>query len=463
MMYKATEKGQALVIIALAAVGLFAFAALAIDGSRVYSERRHAQNAADASAYAAALAKIRDPNLSTQDASAIAAGLARAASNGYENDSNSTVEVHFCDEAGLNPPCEGLPSGAEPSEYIQVKIITTIDTTFARVIGRPTLTNMVTAITHAQLGVDAPPFDGAALVALAPTGSATVSGQGNVNLDINNSGVYDNSSSNCAMSVGGNGTYEVDTAYSVAGTYCESGNINLNGPVELASQVPYPPTIDIPTPSITCSGNGSLSGSTYNPGIYNGLTISGGNITFAPGNYCFNGNVTINGNTNIIANDVNFWISGGDFEINGNSTFTCNNMLAYMSGGSGGMHFNGNGSNHCTNVTFFAETGSVSWNGNVGNTFTAPTSGPYAHVLIYMPYGNNSPLTINGNSGNQLTGSIIAVSSNVTINGNSGTTGLHSAIISYTVTLSGNSNTTINYEPDEQYSQVDPTFIQLTK
>jgi len=463
MMYKSTEKGQALIIIALAAVGLFAFAALAIDGSRVYSERRHAQNAADASAYAAALAKIRDPNLSTQDASAIAAGLARAASNGYENDSNSTVEVHFCDEAGLNPNCEGLPSGADPSEYIQVKIITTIDTTFARVIGRPTLTNMVTAITHAQPGGDAPLFDGAALVALAPSGSATVSGQGNVNLDIINSGIYDNSSSDCAMSLGGNGQYNVDTAYSVVGTYCQNGNINLDGPLQAASPVPYPPEINIPTPSITCSANGSLSGTTYNPGNYNGLTISGGNITFAPGNYCFNGNVTINGNTNITANDVNFRISGGDFQINANSTFTCNNVLIYMTGGSGGMHFNGNGNNYCTNITFFAESGSVSWNGTVGNSFSAPTSGDYAHVLIYMPYGNNSPLTINGNSGNELTGSIIAVSSNVTINGNSGTTGLHSAIIGYTVSLAGNSNTTINYVPDEQYSQLDPTLIQLTK
>ena len=43
------ERGQALVIIALAAVVLFGFAALSIDGSRVFSDRRHAQNAADTS------------------------------------------------------------------------------------------------------------------------------------------------------------------------------------------------------------------------------------------------------------------------------------------------------------------------------------------------------------------------------------------------------------------------------
>jgi hypothetical protein len=51
------ERGQALILIALAAIGLVAVTALAIDGSAKYSDRRHAQNAADASSLAAALEK----------------------------------------------------------------------------------------------------------------------------------------------------------------------------------------------------------------------------------------------------------------------------------------------------------------------------------------------------------------------------------------------------------------------
>ena len=83
MYNKNSEKGQALVIIALSAVGLFAFTALAIDGSRVFSDRRHAQNAADTAALAAALAKIRTPNYppnapNAPDLAAIAAGEDRA-------------------------------------------------------------------------------------------------------------------------------------------------------------------------------------------------------------------------------------------------------------------------------------------------------------------------------------------------------------------------------------------------
>ena len=57
MAFKTTEKGQALIVIALAAVMLFAFASLAIDGSMAFSDKRHAQNAADTSVLAAALAK----------------------------------------------------------------------------------------------------------------------------------------------------------------------------------------------------------------------------------------------------------------------------------------------------------------------------------------------------------------------------------------------------------------------
>jgi len=105
----------------------------------------------------------------------------------------------------------------------------------------------------------------------------------------------------------------------------------------------------------------------------------------------------------------------------------------------------------------------VLWNGNVTNTFSAPTNGPFAGLLLYMPYGNTSPLTINGNSNNNITGTIMAVSAPITINGNSGTNGYHSQIIGYTITLNGNSNTTINYGDAENYDTLVPPSIELTK
>jgi uncharacterized membrane protein len=51
---KITERGQALILLVFAVVGLLGFTALAIDGGMIYSDRRIAQNAADAAAVAGA-------------------------------------------------------------------------------------------------------------------------------------------------------------------------------------------------------------------------------------------------------------------------------------------------------------------------------------------------------------------------------------------------------------------------
>jgi Flp pilus assembly protein TadG len=464
------EQGQALILIALAVVGLFGFSALAIDGSRVFSDRRHAQNAADTAALAAALAKIRGENYAQ-------AALDRAASNGYVTDADSSVDVHLCSEVAslnLTPACEGLPGGADPTQYIQVRIVSTIPTTFARIIGRTQVTSVLTAVARASGAGPSPLFNGAALAALKPDGDNTLGGNGVVDLHVNNSGVFNNSSSNCGTTINGaSGSYTVSTSFQfVSGTYCSGAGGGQLTPVQSASQIPYPPTITIPIPHITCSGNGSITPSknvfnedvnTFSPGNYGNVSISStGHVYFQPGNYCFNGGVKIGGVVEVIANSVQFLITSGEFEIAGNSTFKCNDMLVHINGGSG-MRFNGNGGNFCNSVTFVASTGDVSWLGTVTNRFKAPTGGDYKNVLLYMPYGNNSALKLTGNSSNQFTGSIIAVSSPITIEGVSGTTGLHSAIIGYTVTLSGHSNTTINYDPGEQYAQIDPSAVQLAK
>jgi hypothetical protein len=61
------ERGQVVVIFALAITGLLAAAGLAFDIGRFYSERRFLQNAADSAALAAANAIIRGDNTSTAD------------------------------------------------------------------------------------------------------------------------------------------------------------------------------------------------------------------------------------------------------------------------------------------------------------------------------------------------------------------------------------------------------------
>jgi Flp pilus assembly protein TadG len=464
---KLQEKGQALILIAFGAIVLFGFTGLAIDGSRVFSDRRHAQNAADTAALAAALSKIRADPPATGDTVAEAAGLARAASNGFDN-TNSIVEVNNCAETNLNPPCEGLPAGAdlaEKAKYIQVVIRLTTHTTFARVIGRTEIPSVVSAIARAEPGGPGPIGGGFALSAMSPHDEDAIFGYGVINLDIKNSGVFDNSDHSCAFNVGGAGSYSVDTSFSVVGDHCQSGvAVDVNGPFADTSQRPYPPTIDVLTPSITCSGNSVYDAvnHTYSPGNHNNLNIPNGTIIFAPGNHCFYGGVSINGNTNIVATNANFLVASGEFQINSNGTFTCDNLLVHINGGTG-FRVNGNSTNNCTGVTFFASTGDVSWNGNPTINFAAPTWGPYKGLLIYLPYENKSPLSINGNSQQSLTGSIVAVGSPITINGASDTFALSSAIIGYTVKLTGSGKILIDYDPDKQFTQIDPTQLQITK
>ena len=121
-MKHAMERGQALILIALAAIGLFGITGLAIDGSAKFSDRRHAQNAADTAALAAALAKATAltnglanspascPPPSGFSASPVCAALQlaaldRADSNGYDNNLvSNTVEVY-------SPPISGYYSG----------------------------------------------------------------------------------------------------------------------------------------------------------------------------------------------------------------------------------------------------------------------------------------------------------------------------------------------------------------
>jgi uncharacterized membrane protein len=133
-----SEKGQAIVLVAFAVIGLVAFAALAIDGGRVFSDKRKAQNAADSAALSVALAIARGGGTLTQD-QVNAVGWQSAAINGYDNGASNDVIItlkrtndNFC-----KPAFHGWDA--------EVKIVSTIDTTLARVVGRNQLTNTVSA------------------------------------------------------------------------------------------------------------------------------------------------------------------------------------------------------------------------------------------------------------------------------------------------------------------------------
>ena len=434
MTIKASEKGQALILITLVAIGLFAFAALAIDGSMAFSDKRHAQNAADTSALAAALAKIRGQNWATT----VATARARAASNGYNNDGvTNVVEVYLCND--VNATCDALPAGAKPEEYIQVKITSHVRTYFARVIGRDEVTNWVNAVTHAVPGYRTSTFGGNAMVALNTDACPAFDYGGGAVTTVTGSGIFINSrcdgtppynASNQALNSSSNNTTLTVPCFNIVGgnTVRPSSLITTGGCISktnnTAAFIPTPLTIYNKT-NIPC-GNaaGTYNATTLNPGNYSGAFPPGNQTTMKPGIYC------------IDAGNQGFSLSGGQ-------TLTGNNVLIYM------------------------KSGNVNWtSGGVQLSAMQGVSTDYDGLLLYLAQGNCSDVSITGNGTSRYVGTILAPCSLVKLAGGSSTGNqniLENQIIADLIQLTGSNTLNINYNAQQQWQPPVPPAIEINQ
>jgi putative Flp pilus-assembly TadE/G-like protein/putative adhesin len=383
-----TQSGQTLVLIALAAIGLFAFAALAIDGSAIFSDRRHAQNAADTSALAAALAKTRN------DSSWETIGLERAESNGYDDNGISNDVLIY------NPPIGGPYVGND--EYIQVKIRSDVKLFFARIIGRQKATNYVEAVARATPSDYDQMFWGNAVVGLAPHDCRAVTYQGNADSTVTGGGIFVMSDCPDAAFFNHSGAAELTapSLCAVGGIEYRPGALNIPSVAEGCSP---PPQIAEPNP--VCTGDAHTSGNTLSPGNWTGHFPPAGVDTLEAGLYCVD----------------------GDFRMNGGDSLTGHGVVIRMNGGV------------------------VSWNGGATVHLDAPTEGAFNGLLLYMPSSTNcSTITLNGNSGSTIVGTVLAPCSNISIEG-TGDSGIDGQIIGYTVDLSGTSENSIHYDDAKNY------------
>ncbi len=518
------ESGQVLVILTIGIVVLLAFAGLAIDQGSIQVDRRRAQNAADTAALAGALARYEG-----QDCEDVAAD--RAESNGFITGDDVTVAVDCYYDFG------------EGDDYVRVTIETTTATFFSSLIGWDSVTNQVEAVVYIDEGAAeiSEAFTGGAIMALKPTGNDTFLMSGNAKLNVQGGGAFVNSNGASAFSGDGNQTYTTQTGMTIVGgalikgnvtvnsditaggTVQTNGNVKLNGVVkqnQVVKAIAYPPPeLEIAAPVVvepSCSASGTMSTEggvvRLTPGSHPERDISGNKtVIFAPGNYCFSGDLLLSGNLTITADNTQFNMSGGnDISLNGNMTFHAANSLLYLHSGSfimdgnaklqipnsivyiqsgnfiisknqtseilsdqtsiiylgaGSIHFNGNNVLVSTNTLFYLKAGSLTWNGNADLIMDAPDEGDYAGLLIYMPTSNTSTLRINGNADTDLAGSIIAPGGSVVINGNSSSAVFNSRIIGYTITLSGNTTTNITFSEDENYDlgEGGTPILELTK
>jgi len=402
-----SERGQAIVLIAFAIIGLIGMAGLTIDGGFAYSDRRNAQNAADNAALAAGRSFIRNEGYE-------AAALALANANGYNNNgTTNTVNIY-------KPPQSGNYAGN--SEYIQVVIVSHYQTTFARVLGITQMTNNVDAVARVIPSKKVHLFDGSAVVGLSPHDCKAVKYQGNANTTITGTGIYVNS--DCLTSAFFNNSAAAQltapSMCSVGGITYEPGAINIPG-AQLQTgceQYSYP-SDDYIMPLPNCTTNAVKTGNSMSPGLYssNQAFPPAGVTVLQPGIYCV---------------DANFTLNGGD-------TLSGSNVIIYM--------LNGN----------------VTWNGGATVNLSAPTSGPFQGLLLYSPYENPATIKINGSSTSSFEGTFLAPSSDIQVNGSGDNTGIDGQIIGYTVDLTGTSNTKINFDSTKNYEATTPPFLELTK
>lgn len=445
-----TENGQALILIAISAIALFALVGLAVDGSMQFSDRRHAQNAADTAALAGALAMVKsDPDW-------VLAAKDRAANNGYTGDLvRSIVEVH-------NPPISGIYSNCSDvhftcTDYVQVIITSYVNTTFARVIGVDQLENRVQAVAGTIAQNNNYNFGGSAIVALNRQGCDTLVVNGGSNVIVTGGGLFSNSdSSTCAFfrqsCPSGVITVWTDSSQTSNGNITMVGN--TNSPCDYAThanltsgskQIPFPPPyqeiaepaecLETVNTNYTVTGTGSNKIATLSPGHYSTIPLNGQwkDVIFNPGVYCIDSSLsspnslTVSGSTSGVFLYIR---AGGSFTFNGGSTINL-------------------------------------WGINDSNVVDDPSLAQYKGHLIYVApdYSLGTPpnCKINGSSDYALKGTIYAPYCAVTINGTSNTGNFQSQVIGYTVSMLGTADVNLIYNAGDNATFVIPLQVGLSR
>jgi Flp pilus assembly protein TadG len=405
-----TERGQALILVVLAIVGLAGMVGLVVDGGNVFLDRRKAQNAADSAALAAALSRTR----SGENPQATALGS--ATDNGYNNNgSSNTVQFY-------NPPISGPNAGN--SEYVQVIITSHVKTYFARILGWKQVTNRVEAVARTKTPEIRQILDGQAIISLAPESDCNKNKafwvHGEATLSITGGGIFVNSRSDqCAFIQQGSGSVRMGDNHLinvVGAAMVQKPQLITPGVSVGAMSITYPPPFFMP--KVGCKGKEatvSADGTTMTPGSWDEQFPPEGVNHLEAGVYCLNDGVEIN------------------HDITGH------------------------------NVVLYVEHGDVHFNGEANIILDAPNGGDYTGLLMFVPMNNHDKVVLNGGADSKIKGTILAPASAIHINGNDSSSGFHSQIIGYTVDVNGDSNVVIVYEDDQNYNTMTMPEVQLSE
>jgi hypothetical protein len=432
------HSGQILAILAITLVGVLGFLAIAIDGGMIFSDRRYDQNAADASALAAAsevAIGMENANINYQNFNCSDATLSTIMDNGQiiakqrATSNNFTIEDDLTNHHGVQLGCvyKDLDSHYLKGVEITIEISSEVQTSFAHLFYDKPIINRVKAVTLVKPRVS--PGYGYALVSLADNcdhgNGMTFTGTSGIS--ISGGGVFSHS---CITASGG---VEVDATgaeegINLLGTYTENGGSLVEPPPEQITDPP--PPIDIPEPDCSYypTSLGSLvlnSNATLQPGRYDKLKVNAGaEVTMNPGLYCVEGEFDLLGGVINGSNGVTIVMLGGSFSSGGN-----------------------------VEVQLKAPTGTIE-----------DVKPAVPGLLFYMPETNAGTIHMNGTSTSDYTGTVYAPSGTIEAGGTSTIPEedlgvIHTQMIGYNVVLEGTTSVAINFQTSENYTL--PAYIDM--
>jgi Flp pilus assembly protein TadG len=379
--------GSVTALVALGLPVLIGVAALGLDASLIYLQRRQAQSIADG----AAMAGAYELYLSSSNTSGASSAATAFASN--RGATNTTVSI---------PPTSGLFSSK--SNYIEVTLSITHPRMFSALWGSGTMTATATSIAR---GGGTLPYSTSSVILLdsSSSGSLTVAGGSQLK---SSAAIQVNSSSTTAVNV--NNGAQINASLNIVGGDTVTGGSQINGTVTTGVSAVSDPLASVSTPSVPTATTTPLSnyqgwGSfTMQPGLYTGNVSlgNGGTFTMQPGLY---------------------YIQGGSFTVANGATLTGSGVTIYIDNGGG----------------------SISFQGGTSTTLTPQTSGTYAGMVYFQNRSSSAAPQFGNGSSVSMKGTFYAAGASLTFNGGTSYSQMSSQMVVKDINISNGSQINVPY------------------
>jgi len=351
------------------------------------------------------------------------AAIDDATRNGFTNGANNTtVTVNGSTMASTYAPTSGPYAGESPVLHVEVIIVRQVKTTLvpAEAAFNPVRARGVAGSTPVATANAITVLDPSANQALSSSSSGTIHATGG--------NIFVDSSSSSSISTSGSGSITAASPYTIGTVGGTAGN-NYSPAVSTNQTLQPDPDGGWPRPSTTgmtnygnCCSNGTT---TVQPGIYDQFNYSGNtDITMAAGTYIVRHGISISGSGSIVGTGVFIFSTNQNYPTSGTN---CGDV-AMSSGG--------------------------------GFQLTAPTTGAYTGMVIYVDRNcNNAQVALSGGGSATLTGTIYAPKGIVKMSGSSDLT-INSAIIADKVQITGSGSLTVNFNAAQNAAPTIPALVE---